>query len=237
MASDMIHEDKCDYVALLFYASWCPFSGSIRPSFDVISLIYSSVPHFAIEESSVKASTLSKYGVHGFPTIILLNSTMRLAYRGSRTLDSIVTFYRDITGIETLDETSVEKNRLVPQFGNQNSIEPENCPVSWARRSPDNLFRQETYLALATVFVVLRLLHLIFPVLVTLAKFTWGRIARNMRPGNFLEHVVAMYLKEPCMSSNLQGAMNARAWASKSLATVSIGDSSLTSSRSVSTSQ
>lgn len=43
-------------------------------------------------------STLSKYGVHGFPTIILLNSTMRVAYRGSRTLDSLATFYSDVTG-------------------------------------------------------------------------------------------------------------------------------------------
>jgi len=50
----MIHKNKCDYVALLFYASWCPFSRSFRPSFDVISSLYSSIPHFAIKESSVK---------------------------------------------------------------------------------------------------------------------------------------------------------------------------------------
>lgn len=136
-----------------------------------------------------------------------------------------------------LDETSPEKNRLVPHFGNQNNTEQENCPVSWARRSPENLFRHETYLALATVFVLLRLLHLISPTIVVLAKFTWRRVSQNMRLGNLLEHTVTMYLKEPCMSSNLQeGAMNARAWASKSLATVSIGDSS-SSSRGVSASQ
>ncbi|XP_010455302.1 PREDICTED: 5'-adenylylsulfate reductase-like 6 [Camelina sativa] len=98
VASDMIDKNKCDYVALLFYASWCPFSRLLRPSFDLISLLYSSIPHFAVEESSVKSSTLSKYGVHGFPTIILMNSTMLVAYRGSRTLDSLVTFYSDVTG-------------------------------------------------------------------------------------------------------------------------------------------
>lgn len=136
-------------------------------------------------------------------------------------------------GIETLDETSPGKNGWLAYFGNQNNTEPENCPVSWARRSPENLFRQETYLALATVFVLLRLLHLISPTIIVLAKFTWRLVAQNMRLGN----TVAMYLKEPCMSSNLQeGAMNARAWASKSLATVSIGDSS-SSSRGVSASQ
>ena len=43
-------------------------------------------------------STLSKYGVHGFPTIILMNSTMLVVYRGSRALDSLVAFYSDVTG-------------------------------------------------------------------------------------------------------------------------------------------
>ncbi|CAN8246827.1 unnamed protein product [Cochlearia groenlandica] len=227
-ALDMIDESKCDYVALLFYATWCPFSKSLRPTFDAISMLYSSVPHFAIEESSVKARTLSKYRVHGFPTIFLMNSTMRVAYRGSRTLDSLVAFYSDVTGIKPLDETTVERNKLGHHVGKQNKTEGENCPISWARRrSPENLLRQETYLALATLFLLLRLLHLIFPALVAITKFTWRIVTQNMRRGNLLEHTVAMYLKEPCMSSNLQeGAMNARAWASKSLATVSIGDSS-----------
>ncbi|CAA7057792.1 unnamed protein product [Microthlaspi erraticum] len=239
MATEMIdNKNKCDYVALLFYASWCPFSKSVRPNFDAISSLYSSIPHFAIEESSVKASTLSKYGVHGFPTIILLNSTMRVAYRGSRTLASLATFYSDVTGIKPVDETPVEK---APHLGNRNNnSEPENCPVSWARsrkRSPENLFRQETYLALATAFVLLRLLHLISPTMVMLSKLVWARFAQNMRLKNLLEHTVATYLKEPSVSSNLQeGAMSARAWASKSLATVSISDST-SSTRSVSPSQ
>uniref|UniRef100_A0A1J3JD53 5'-adenylylsulfate reductase-like 4 n=1 Tax=Noccaea caerulescens TaxID=107243 RepID=A0A1J3JD53_NOCCA len=235
IALDMIHKNKCDYVALLFYASWCPFSRSFRPSFDVISSLYSSIPHFAIKESSVKPSTLSKYGVHGFPTLLLLNSTMRARYRGNRMLDSLVAFYSDVTGIETLDRASLEKSVSVPHLGNEINTEPENCPFTWAR-SPENMLRQETYLTLAIIFVLLRLLHLVFPTLVVFTKFTWRRIAQNMRLESLQEHTVGflsravqlcMHLKEPCKRSNLQGgAMNARAWASKSLATVSIGDSS-----------
>ncbi|KFK23381.1 hypothetical protein AALP_AAs59400U000300 [Arabis alpina] len=234
-ALDMIHKNKCDYVALLFYASWCPFSRSLRPSFDVIASIYSSIPHFAIKESSVKPSTLSKYGVHGFPTLLVLNSTMRARYRGTRMLDSLVAFYSDVTGIETLDKTSLEKSVTVPHLGNESNTEPENCPFTWAR-SPENMLRQETYLTLAIVFVLLRLLHLIYPTLVVFMKYIWRGIAQNMSLESLLEHTVGflsrvvqlcMHLKEPCKRSNLQGgAMNARAWASKSLATVSIGESS-----------
>lgn len=43
-------------------------------------------------------SILSKYGVHGFPTLFLLNSTMRVRYHGSRTLGSFIAFYGDVTG-------------------------------------------------------------------------------------------------------------------------------------------
>lgn len=43
-------------------------------------------------------SILSKYGVHGFPTIFLMNSTMRVWYHGTRSLNSLVAFYNDVTG-------------------------------------------------------------------------------------------------------------------------------------------
>jgi len=142
----------------------------------------------------------------------------------------------EIVGIETLDKTSLERSVSVPHLGNKNNTEPENCPFTWAR-SPENMLRQETYLALAIVFVLLRLLHLIYPTLVVFMKFTWRRIAQNMRLESLLEHTVGFLSRavQLCMHrrSNLQGgAMNARAWASKSLATVSIGDSSSSNRRS-----
>ncbi|KAJ0235591.1 5'-adenylylsulfate reductase-like 4 [Hirschfeldia incana] len=219
-ALDMIHKNKCDHVALLFYASWCPFSTSFRPTFHVISSLYSSIPHFAIKESSVKPSTLSKYGVYGFPTLLLVNSTMMARYRGTRLLDSLVTFYTDVTGIETFDKIFIEKSVLpvAPHLkGNEDNTEPENCPFTWAR-SPESMIRQETCLALAAVFVLLRLLYLVYPALVVLMKYIWRRIAHNTRQERLQEHTVGflsravqlcMHLIEPCKRRNLQGA-----WAS-----------------------
>lgn len=43
-------------------------------------------------------STLSKYGVSGFPALFLMNSTMRFRYHGARSLDSLVDFYGDLIG-------------------------------------------------------------------------------------------------------------------------------------------
>lgn len=53
-ALGMVYGNKHDYVALLFYASWCPFSASFRPTFSILASLFPSVPHFAVEESAVK---------------------------------------------------------------------------------------------------------------------------------------------------------------------------------------
>ncbi|WCJ44452.1 5'-adenylylsulfate reductase-like 4 [Euphorbia peplus] len=243
-ALNIIHKDSHKYVAVLFYASWCPFSRTFRPSFSLLSSLYPSIHHFAIEESSIRPSILSKYGVHGFPTLFLLNSTMRVRYHGSRTLGSLVAFYTDITGIKTaaLDRGSLDKMALPSNREKHDKNEEESCPFTWAR-SPENLFRQETYLALATAFVLVRSLYVFFPALLAFLQFNWLRRIQNLRLESLLEHpraylngVIHIFnsLKEPCRKRNLQeGAINARAWASKSLATVSIGDASTSRSSSI----
>ncbi|KAH7567743.1 hypothetical protein ACOSP7_010144 [Xanthoceras sorbifolium] len=236
-ALNMVHKNSHEYVAVLFYASWCPFSRTFRPGFSILSSFYPSIPHFAIEESAIRPSTLSKYGVHGFPTLFLLNSSMRVRYHGSRTLGSLVAFYGDITGIKTesWDKASLNKVGHPSNHEKNDNMDEESCPFSWAR-SPEHLLRQETYLALAIAFVILRFLYLFFPTLLVFGQFTWRRLIRNVKIESLLEHPHAYLnraiqllnsLKEPCKRSNLQeGALNARAWASKSLATVSIGDAS-----------
>lgn len=138
-------------------------------------------------------------------------------------------------GIKTpsMDKTSLER---IENSGNHegNDSEAESCPFTWAR-SPENLLRQETYLALATIFVLLRLLYFILPVLQICAQFAWRRHVLNIRLKSLWEHPLAYLnraiqlfssLKEPCKRTNLQGAMNAKVWASKSLASVSFGEAS-----------
>ncbi|KAI3460037.1 hypothetical protein Pfo_016700 [Paulownia fortunei] len=242
-ALNIIHKNEHDYVALLFYSSWCPFSGPFKPSFSVLSSIFPSIPHFAIEESAVRPSILSKYGVHGFPTLILLNSTMRMRYQGSRTLDSLISFYDEFTGIKTsADGVSIDKIKC-SGYDEKHENYQETCPFPWAR-SPENLFQQETYLTLATIFVILRLLHFTFPTLRRCTQLAWRRYTINVSVSSLLEHpvvylnqVIQLFssLKEPCKKSNLQeGAKNAKAWASKSLATVSFGDASSSRDASIS---
>ncbi|KAL5558985.1 hypothetical protein UlMin_035196 [Ulmus minor] len=242
-ALNMVNKNSYDYVAVLFYASWCPFSRMFRPTFSNLSSLYPYIPHLAIEESTIFPRLLSKYGVHGFPAVFIINSTMRVRYHGSRTPSSLIAFYSGVTGIslESLDQVSLDKIESPSTHEKHDSTGWESFPLSWAM-SPENLFRQERYLVLATAFVLLRLLYLIFPTLLAFAQGAWRRFIQNIRLGGLLEHPLAYLhravqllnsLKEPCKRSNLQGgARNATVWASKSLATVSIGNASTSLSNS-----
>ncbi|KAL9247659.1 hypothetical protein vseg_021068 [Gypsophila vaccaria] len=238
-ALHLVYSHRQDYIAVLFYASWCPFSRNFRPSFLILSTLYPSIPHFAIAESAVKPSFLSKYGVHGFPTLFLLNSTMRVRYHGSRSLTSLVSFFSDVTGIEgdPRDQLPFDKIETASKQERSDYEELVDCPFSWAR-SPENFLRQETYLALATVFVLLRLMYVVFPYILEFTQRTWRRYMERiklttlwehpLRYLNKMKHVVTSSFRDPRKGSNFQeGAINARAWASKSLASaVSIGDAS-----------
>ncbi|KAL1546998.1 5'-adenylylsulfate reductase-like 4 [Salvia divinorum] len=235
-ALHMVHKNENDYASVLFYSVTCPFSGTFRPKLSVLSSIYPSIPHFAIEESSVRPSILSKYGVYGFPTLILLNSTMRVRYQGSRTMESLITFYGDVTGLNTSSADPVYLEKIGCSGSDErHNTHQETCPFPWAR-SPENLLQQETYLAFATIFVIMRLLYCTFPTLRSYGQLAWRRYITNASFSSLWEHSVVHInrllqlfksLNEPGKKSNLQeGAKNAKAWASKSLATVSFGDAS-----------
>lgn len=243
-ALGMLQNDSHAYVAVLFHASWCPFSKALRPSFSALASLYPSIFHLAIEESSVRPSILSKHGVHGFPSLFLFNSTMRIRYHGSRTLGSLASFYSDATGMKSnypVEEAAAHRVGCLSNY--ERSEDEENCPFSWAR-SPELFLKQETCLALASVFVILRLLYFLSPYMLRFAHCAWRRHMQNARLGRLWDHLLAYLngaisllksLKEPpCKRRrNLQGgALTARTWASKSLASaVSIGDAGSSSSR------
>ena len=147
-------------------------------------------------------------------------------------------FYQIFAGIkgDPRDRLPLEKIEHLSNLASNDNNEAENCPFSWAR-SPENLLRQETYLALATAFVLLRLLYLFFPFLVEVGRSTWRKHVQHFRLTTILEHPLRYlnrtqqlfsFVKDPYKGSNFQeGAINARVWASKSLASaVAIGDAS-----------
>ncbi|CAA7395114.1 unnamed protein product [Spirodela intermedia] len=230
-ALSIVQKNKNDYVALLFYASWCPFSRACKPNFNALSLLFPSIRHFAFEESVIRPSILSRYGVHGFPTLFLINSTMRVRYHGSRAVASLIAFYNDVTGIplRPLDLASLERLLRAPINGRPKDVELENCPFSWAR-SPERFFQEDTYLALAAAFVVCRVVYLLLPSVLGCGRRAWrrhGGVARFASLWDGSRMAFAKLSLNPCRRRDLQeGAMNAKIWASKSLVPVTMGEPS-----------
>ncbi|KAJ0988410.1 hypothetical protein J5N97_006766 [Dioscorea zingiberensis] len=229
MALNIVHKNRREYVAVLFHASWCPFSKICRPNFDAMSSMFPTIRHFAFEESVIRPSILSRYGVHGFPTLFLLNSTMRVRYHGSRAISSLVTFYTDVTGIKPappLPSEKVEDQANLTEL--KGDAEQENCPFAWAR-SPEKLLKQDTYLALSSAFVLLRMLYFLLPRLNSCVMRAWGWRIRHASPMNTWDYFRASLMQakqsfnklNPCKQSDFQeGALHAKIWASKSLASV-----------------
>ncbi|XP_039125354.1 5'-adenylylsulfate reductase-like 3 isoform X2 [Dioscorea cayenensis subsp. rotundata] len=243
MALNIVHKNKRKHVAVLFHASWCPFSKSFRPNFDAMSSMFPTIPHFAYEESVIPPSILSRYGVHGFPLLFLLNSTMGVRHHGSRAVSSLVTFYMDVTGIKPVSQLRVEKAEGQAHLTElKGAAEQENCPFSWIR-SLEKLLEQDPYLALSSAFVLLRMLYVLLPRLNSCVMWAWGQRIRPASPLNTWDYFQASLLQAkqsfskliPFKQSDFQeGALHAKIWASKSLASVSFGDPS-SSGRSPST--
>lgn len=237
-AVNLLHADKDEYIAVLFYASWCPFSQECKPNFETLASLFPTIRHFAFEESAIRPSIISRYGIHGFPTLFLLNSTMRVRYHGPRTVKSLAAFYTDVSGINASVKSTAGEAMVHPldDIEHKKDAEQENCPFWWAR-SPEKILQQDAYLALATSFVILRLLCHLFPKIDSFARWAWRRhnLFANLMGAHesflaYLEQARQKFHRLYPSSSkrgNLQeGAMNATAWASKSLASVSIGEPS-----------
>lgn len=62
------------YTSVLFYASWCPFSRDVRPTFEALSSMFPQMEHYTIEQSSaLPRYLLTNLQYNGFIGCDLLN--------------------------------------------------------------------------------------------------------------------------------------------------------------------
>ncbi|GJN16275.1 hypothetical protein PR202_gb03322 [Eleusine coracana subsp. coracana] len=200
----LVLQNKDDFVAILFYASWCPFSKIFRTDFQKLSSFFPTIAHFSFEETRIKPRMLSRYGIRAFPTLFLVNSTVRVRYHGSRTMNSLAMFYKNVTGINAQHSKFAKLSRISPFFfffficvcdegmdpmsvdvtslekmadtiniiDSDKNTEQEDSLLVWAR-SPERLLHQDTCLALASSFLLLRLLHFLIPKVNACVKQAW----------------------------------------------------------------
>ncbi|KAL8211356.1 hypothetical protein R6Q57_005793 [Mikania cordata] len=210
------------YTAILFYASWCPFSKIVQPKFDVLALMYPQIKHVKVEQSSTLPSLFSRHGVHSVPSILIANKTARVHFHGPKDIHSLSEFYQITTGLEHA----------------MNITEDDNSPqalYSWNQTS----LKDEPYLVLSLLFVLLKAFLFLCPDIVTNVIALWVTYVPRLNLAIFGESkqllTRAFHLFDVKSAfSNLKlsksrkfhdGARSARVLAS-SLATVSLGETS-----------
>lgn len=222
---------KNEYTAVLFYASWCPFSSIFQSKFSTLSSMYPQVKHMMVEKSSAMPSLFSRYGVHTMPSLLIVNQTMIMKYHGRKDLPSLKTFYKRATGLYPVVD-------LVEEIPSK-SDSVEKIFHLWNGASLKETFSREPYLVLSIVFVLLRAFLYFYPEIVSRLIALWVSYIPHLKLGIFCEsrqllghvlHVIdvkRIWSKlKICKTRNFhERARNARAWAS-SLASVSLGEAS-----------
>ncbi|CAM8895861.1 unnamed protein product [Rhodiola kirilowii] len=219
------------HIAVLFYATWCPFSREALPIYEALSFMFLEINHLTVEQSSVMPSVLSSYGIHSFPAILIVNQSSNVRYNGPRDLSSLIQHYKKTTGAEPVQYmTSDHLMSLTTRERSDTLISSDSSLKEMLSREPCLIF--------SILFVMLRLLHLILPRALACAKAVWLRFIipqMNLEIYGGTSQILGRALNiidvkrfwtklKLCKNNNFhQRARSARVWAS-SLASVSVGD-------------
>uniref|UniRef100_A0A0E0MNA2 Thioredoxin domain-containing protein n=1 Tax=Oryza punctata TaxID=4537 RepID=A0A0E0MNA2_ORYPU len=223
LVKELSGKEEC--TAVLFYASWCPFSQRMRPVFDDLSSMFPRIKHLAVEQTNVMPAVLSRYGVRSFPSILIACGPYAYWPVGSKELDSLVNVYTAVTGQEPIAY-------LGPRKWSAAGIGSTQHVKLW-KSSINEALKSEPYLAFSILFICLKILVAFFPKFFACIKGIWVQYFRHANLGildkltQLLECVPhAVDLRKIWSKWRLMGgAMNTRVWAS-SLASMSFGERS-----------
>ncbi|XP_058722682.1 5'-adenylylsulfate reductase-like 5 [Vicia villosa] len=221
-------------VSILFYASWCPFSRRMLPKFETLSSMFPQIEHFVLEQSSALPSLYSKYGIHSLPSILLVNQTSKLRYRGPNDFLSLLEFYERNTRFEASSNNAIGQPSSMMMTGDENSSLKSLMGLSLKEAS-----RREPYLVFSLMFICLRILLFVFPKILLRLRAFWVSCIPNLNMQIFGEtsqvigrvlqviDVRRIWTKLGLCKTRIfhERARSARVLAS-SLASVSLGESS-----------
>ncbi|KAK3136717.1 hypothetical protein QOZ80_5BG0441370 [Eleusine coracana subsp. coracana] len=212
-----------DYTAVLFYASWCPFSQRMRPVFDDLSSMFPQIKHVAVEESNVMPAVLSRYGVRSLPSVIIAHGSYAFWPLGSKDLDSLINFYNAVTDQEPFAYIGSRK------WGTAQSTHYAELWNSSVRET----VKSEPYLAFSIMFICLRIFLFLFQKFFAVIKGFWVQYFRHINLGVLAKLTQLLECVPHAVDVTkiwsrwrlMVGVKNAKVWAS-SLTSVSLGGQS-----------
>ncbi|WOL15221.1 hypothetical protein Cni_G24002 [Canna indica] len=124
--------------------------------------MFPQIKHFLVEESSVMPSVLSRYGIHSFPSILLINGTTRLRYHGLKNFTPLLHFYKSSIGLDPI---------IFVEIGppSSSNVRTHALQVRFARE----LITTEPYLTFGILFICLKIIIYFFPVIYSRMKILW----------------------------------------------------------------
>ncbi|CAI8595152.1 unnamed protein product [Vicia faba] len=225
---------KTESVSILFYASGCPFSRRMLHKFETLSSMFLQIDHFVLERSSALPSLYSKYGIHSLPSILLVNQTSKLRYRGPNDFLSLLEFYERNTRFEASSNNAIGEPSSMMMTGDENLSLKSLMGLSLKEASV-----REPYLVFSLMFICLRILLIVFPKILLRLRAFWVSCIPNLNMQIFGEtsqvigrvlqviDVRRIWTKLGLCKTRIfhERARSARVLAS-SLASVSLGESS-----------
>ncbi|KAL4561001.1 hypothetical protein LXL04_033160 [Taraxacum kok-saghyz] len=212
-----------EYVSILFYSSSCPFSSNFQLKFEALTSMFPQINHVMVDQSSIPPIVFSRFGVHGVPSILIVNKTTKTRYHGPKELHSLVHFYKKATGLEPLIDLT--------QYQTENKSKViESIP------------KTDPFLIFSLFFIFLKTLIYLYPNMVSDFITLWSTYIPHLNLAIFGEsrqllarvfHLVdlkrafsSFHKLKVVKSSNFDnGARRACVWTS-SLASFSLGKSS-----------
>ncbi|KAJ4882567.1 5'-adenylylsulfate reductase-like 7 [Raphanus sativus] len=166
------HNHQNGFTCILFYASRCPFSRSLRPKFDLLSSMFPHIRHLVVEQSQA----LPSYGIHSFPSILMVNQTSRMRHHGQKDLASLIHFYEQTTGLKPVQYVDE---------GEQTSLENDGNLITWLHNGSSirEIAERDPYLLLSLMFLSLKLAISIFPIMGARLKTLWASHAPHLSLG------------------------------------------------------
>ncbi|XP_052172668.1 5'-adenylylsulfate reductase-like 5 [Diospyros lotus] len=156
------------YISVLFYGSWCPFSQDASLAFEALAYMFPEIKHLAVEYSSAMPSVFSRYGIHSLPSILLVNQTSKMQFRGSKDLQSLVKFYENITGFKPVQYVGRDESSSWMGSG-------KFAIRSWRRWSSLNeMLNREPYLLFSALYLCLKLVISVFPKVISCFRALWA---------------------------------------------------------------
>ncbi|KAI7728012.1 hypothetical protein M8C21_006079 [Ambrosia artemisiifolia] len=147
------------YVAILFYASWCPFSRNMRPKFDALSSMYPQIKHVTVEQSSISPI----YGLRGVPSIMIANRTTTMIFLGPKYLYLLSHFYQKATGLKPVMDLTKDPISF-----------PENkSRTTESRNKLKNIVSTEPYLVFSLLFIFSKALLYLYPSILSDITALW----------------------------------------------------------------